>query len=298
MRNFFYGWYLKCEADDETLAVIPAVHQCNGKRSCSIQVITNEKNYVITFPAWSFYRQSRNRNILKSLQGENEQAIIIGENIFCNKGMKLSINTPELVLEGKLLFRDLKTLKYDIMGPFVWIPFMECCHSVYSMHHVVDGEVFLNGKRYIFQKGNGYWEGDKGRSFPKEYLWTQCFFEGGSLMLSVAEIPFCGVNFTGIIGVVLWQGKEYRFATYLGALVRGLFNGVVRIVQGDMMLEARLIEKKACRQGGLCAPADGEMNRTIYEQVACHAAYRFRKGREVFFDFETENASFEYEYLR
>lgn len=38
-------------------------------------------------------------------------------------------------------------------------------------------------------------------------------------MLSVADIPVMGLRFTGIIGVVLWRGKEYRLATYLGAKV-------------------------------------------------------------------------------
>ena len=30
MKNTFYGWYMKCQFDSQTLAVIPAVHQ-NGK---------------------------------------------------------------------------------------------------------------------------------------------------------------------------------------------------------------------------------------------------------------------------
>ena len=299
MQNFFYGWYLKCEADNQTIAIIPAIHQCGAKRTCSIQIITDENTYSVTFPAWNFYRQSKNRNILKASDSDSGQAIIIGENIFCEKGMKLSINTPELILEGKLLFRDLVPLKYDIMGPFVWIPFMECRHSVYSMHHIVEGEVFLNGKKYVFHKGKGYWEGDKGSSFPREYLWTQCFFEGGSLMLSVAEIPFAGGNFTGVLGVVWWQGKEYRLATYLGAKVTWLGNGSVRIVQRDMMLEAKLLGWKALAQvdkKGLQAPVCGEMNRIIQEHVACRASYRFVKDKEICLDFVTERAGFEYEY--
>lgn len=38
-------------------------------------------------------------------------------------------------------------------------------------------------------------------------------------MLSVADIPMAGIHFTGIIGAILWMGKEYRIATYLGARV-------------------------------------------------------------------------------
>lgn len=319
-QNLFYGWYLKCETDNQVIAMIPAIHQCDGKCSCSIQVITDENTYSVPFPAWNFYKKSQNPNILKPIKLASRQAIIIGENIFCDKGIKISLNTPELVLEGKLIFGELTPLKYDVMGPFVWIPFMECRHSVYSMHHVVKGELFLNGKKYVFNEGRGYWEGDRGYSFPREYLWTQCLFGGGSLMLSVAEIPFFGGNFTGVIGVVFWQGKEYRFATYLGARVRWLCNGMVRITQGDMVLEARLLEQKGCKQesrfdakdcstrgketvvqlrkGGLRAPVGGEMNRTIHEHVRCLASYRFRKGNEIDLNFESDKASFEYEYRR
>lgn len=292
-QDLFYGWYLKCETDNQVIAIIPAVHQCDGKRLCSIQVITNENTYSATFPSWNFYRKSQNGNIFKPIKQGCGQAIVIGENIFCSKGMKLSLNTPELVLEGKLLFRELTPLKYDIMGPFVWIPFMECRHSVYSMCHMVKGELFLNGRKYVFDEGRGYWEGDRGYSFPKEYLWTQCIFTGGSLMLSVAEIPFCGGNFTGVIGVVLWQGKEYRFATYLGARVCWIGNRSVRIMQGDMVLEAKLLERGG---KGLQAPVGGEMSRMIHEHVRCHASYRFQKGSEIYLNFETDKASFEYEY--
>lgn len=320
MQNFFYGWYLKCETDNQVIAIIPAIHQCGGMRSCSIQVITDENTYSVPFPSWNFYRKTENGNILKPVEQPFGQAIVIGENIFCNKGIKVSVNTPELVLEGKLLFGELTPLKYDIMGPFMWIPFMECRHSVYSMRHVVKGELFLNGKKYVFRDGVGYWEGDRGYSFPKEYLWTQCFFEGGSLMLSVAEIPFGSGYFTGIIGVVVWQGKEYRFATYLGARVRGLANGSVRIVQGDMVLDAIFLEQKGGKQdqcfgakdcntggkeaeeqeaeGSLRAPVGGDMSRTIHEHVRCRAGYRFRKGNEIDIKFESDKASFEYEYKR
>lgn len=77
--------------------------------------------------------------------------------------------------------------------------------------------ICINGKKYVFENAYGYWEGDCGRSFPKKYAWTHSFLEGkdgaieGSLMLSVAEIPLAGLCFTGIIGIVLWKGKEYRF---------------------------------------------------------------------------------------
>lgn len=173
-------------------------------------------------------------------------------------------------------------------------PFVECRHSVWSMRHSVAGDVFINEQKYSFQNAGGYWEGDKGRSFPKKYLWTQCFFEDGSLMLSVADIPMAGFHFTGITGVIAWRGKEYRIATYLGAKAARIENRMVRVIQGGLELEAGQLEASG---RPLKAPARGDMVRTIHESASCRAFYRFRKKGHTLFDFETDRASFEFEYF-
>lgn len=279
MYGSFYGWYLKCQSETQTLAVIPAFHQTGKKRTCSIQIITDDNAWAISFSAnacrWS------------------KRHISIGENRFSEEGILLKVDEPVLSIKGKLCFGALTPLKYDIMGPFALVPFLECRHSVWSMQHSVCGMVCINGQKYSFQNAWGYWEGDRGRSFPKEYLWTQCSFSEGSLMLSVADIPVAGIHFTGIIGVVLWEGKEYRLATYLGAKAVQIQNKMVRIVQGNMELEARLLEEAG---RPLKAPTKGDMVRTIHESAACRAFYRFRKGKSTLFTLETNRASFEYEY--
>ena len=116
--------------------------------------------------------------------------------------------------------------------------------------------------------------------------------------MSVADIPIVGVHFNGVICVVLWQGKEYRLATYLGARAVMIQDGLIRVVQGDMELEARLLKKDGMRNNGqpLQAPTMGDMVRTIHESAACRAFYRFRKGKRILFAFKTNGASFEYEY--
>ena len=280
MYNFFYGWYLKCQSGTQTLAVIPAIHESGKKRKCSIQIITDTDAWTVDFPADAFHRTRRN--------------IFIEKNKFGESGILLSIQTSELSVKGKLDFGVLSPLKYDIMGPFSLVPFLECRHSVFSMKHSVCGNVRINDQNYSFQNALGYWEGDRGRSFPKDYVWTQCCFPGGSLMLSVADIPIMGFHFTGIIGIVLWRGKEYRLATYLGARAVCIRNGMIRIVQGNLTLEARLLEKT---EKPLQAPIRGDMARTIHESAACQAFYRFRRGNHTFFAFKTDRASFEYEYV-
>ena len=204
MRGSFYGWYLKCQSDTQTLAVIPAVHKAGRIQTCSIQILTDS---------------------------------------------------------------DIRTATFN---------------------------VDINGQEYSFQNALGYWEGDRSKSFPKRYIWTQCCFPEGSLMLSVADIPMAGSYFTGIIGFVLWKGKEYRIATYLGARVVQIQNKIVRIIQGSLELEVRLL-KASSRP--LKAPKDGDMMRTIHESAACRVYYRFCVRTGTLFCFETDRASFEYEYV-
>lgn len=279
MGGFFYGWYLKCQSGTQTLAVIPAIHRTGKTCNCSVQLITDKGAWTIPFSAGAYKRGG--------------DFIVIGKNRFGKQGIRLSICRPGLRIRGKLDFGPLSPLKYDIMGPFALVPFLECRHSVWSMKHSVCGTVHINDREFIFQNAWGYWEGDRGRSFPKKYIWTQCCFLGGSLMLSVADIPVLGFHFNGIICIVLWQDREYRLATYLGARVIRIRNGAIRIAQGNLELEARLL-KRADKP--LKAPCMGNMVRIIHESASCRAFYRFRIGTQTLFEVESDRASFEYEY--
>ena len=263
MRKYFCGQYYKCQSDTQTLAVIPARH---GDTQ-SVQLICDDG-------AWNY-------------SGEPDK------NSFFRDGIELNMQSDGFSAVGRLYFGELLPIKYDIMGPFKYVPFMQCRHSVISMKHSVNGEIRINGKDYIFRNGEGYIEGDRGYSFPKEYAWTQSFFDGGSLMLSAADIPFAGFHFTGVIGVIVLHGSEYRLATYLGARAVKTAEGEVVIRQGDYSFSARLIEKKPLP---LLAPVCGSMVRTIRESAACKAAYCFKKGGETLLQFETDKASFEFEY--
>lgn len=277
-RGWFYGWYFKCQSETQTLAVIPAVHRTGSVKTCSVQIITEEQSWTVSFPKEAFRQRGR--------------VIAIGKNRFGKRGIRLSVCAPGLNVEGKLAFGDLFPLKYPVMGPFSLIPFLECRHSIWSMKHRVWGSVSVNGTPFSFDGAQGYWEGDRGRSFPREYIWTQCSFPEGALMLSVADIPIAGFHFRGLIGVVVLDGREYRFGTYLGAKTSEIGNGRVKVVQGRMELEAALLEQTG---KPLKAPARGKMVRTIHESAACRARYCFRKDNRTLLSFETDRASFEYE---
>ena len=112
-------------------------------------------------------------------------------------------------------------------------------------------------------------------------------------MLSVADIPLLGFHFTGIIGILFLNGKEYRIATYLGAGVKRIERNAVTVRQGHFELTAELLEENA---QPLRAPENGSMCRTIHESASCKAYYRFSYQDEVLCEFSSDKAGFEFEY--
>lgn len=280
-KRYFKGWYFKCCCNDGTVAFIPAYHCCNGKKAASLQVVTDGAAINIPFRK---LRYSKKKLYIK-----------LGKCVFSDRGiiLKYTDKNNGTELKGYVRFNFPTPIRYDIMGPFSFVPFMQCRHSVYSMEHRVDGQVAVNGVRYDFNEGTGYIEGDSGYSFPKQYIWTQCSFEGGSLMLSVADIPILGFHFKGIIGIIMTGGKEYRIATYLGARTSRIGSNYVTIKQGNYRLTAALLKKNP---QALSAPENGSMCRTIHESASCRAYYLFTHKGKVLCEFVDDRASFEFEY--
>lgn len=279
MRQYFCGWYFRCQSDTHTLAVIPSIHKTGDRDFCCIQLITDTQSFHSEFSVTDFRRIG--------------DAVIIGDNRFTKEGITLSIAAPDLTVSGNLRFGPFAALRYDIMGPFQFVPFMQCRHSVYSMLHRVDGELVINGTPLSLRNGRGYTEGDRGRSFPKEYAWVQCFFPGGSLMLSVADIPMGPCHFTGIIGFVYLNGTEHRIATYLGAKVKKPENREIIVQQGRLCLK---IKGDPDPGHPLLAPTGGAMDRRIHEHPSCSIHCYFEANGTVLLDLDVPNAAFEYEY--
>ena len=245
MNDYFYGWYYRCQGREGTVAVIPAVHLSSGKGSCSVQVITPKESLYREFPL-SQFRINRTKGMIQ-----------IGDNLFSRKGIRLRLEAfqsedvsrgpgtsarrgrtdrNKVSVRGTLRFGEFAVPKYDIMGPFVCIPGMECRHAVYSMKHTVKGWLSLDQEKIVFQRGLGYMEGDSGTSFPDKYIWTQHFIPGGSIMIAAASIPLAGMHFTGCVGFLYGNKKEYRFATYLGASVKRMGENELLIRQGRYRL--------------------------------------------------------------
>lgn len=279
MRSYFCGWYFRCQSDQQTLAVIPSVHRTKESKYCTIQLITDTQSFQVPFPYSDFQKQ--------------DNQISIGRNRFGKDGITLDIRAPDLHATGSVRFGPFTPIQYDIMGLFRYIPFMQCRHSVYSMRHSVDGTLFINEAPYMFQNAVGYIEGDRGYSFPSKYVWTQCSFPDGALMLSIADIPLGGIHFTGVIGIILLHRKEYRLATYLGAKAVKIEPSEIIVRQDSFVLKVR---SHSPTGHPLRAPVGGAMVRTIHEHPSCLVSYRFEGNGIPLLELDAPNAAFEYEY--
>lgn len=279
MRDYFCGWYYKCQSETQTVALIPAYHRRGGVLTASLQVVAETQSFTVPLPP--------------PKQLKTKPPLLFGTSYIGENGVCLRLSNEQQSVHGVLRFSDRHPLSYDIMGPFCFLPFMECRHSVVSMLHRVNGSLTVNGQQYVFRNAHGYSEGDRGYSFPKQYAWSQCFFEGGSLMLCMADVPIGKFRFTGVLCNIRFRGKEYRFATYLGAKAIKISKGELIIRQDDFILSVKLFPHKGAF---LQAPQNGELSRTIRETLLGRAYYCLRKGKQTLFAFETTRASFEYEY--
>lgn len=308
--NFFEGWYFKHQKGNKYLILIPGIcakKSLRGKAiedSCKeygvkygfIQIITNSNSYCIYYP------------LSECEIAEDRLSIKIGDNIFRNSGVKLNILSKEISLKGSIEYGKLSPIRYPIMGIFQYVPHMECNHEILSMQHRLKGSIRMNGENLSFDYGVGYIEKDWGYSFPKSYTWVQCnsFPEDKcALSLSIADIPFGKLRFTGCIGIVQYKGMEYRFATYLGVRILTYNNKEIQVKQGKYLLRIQLetnhqnipyvtqTQSVLRNSYRLLAPDNGSMLRTIKEENLCPIACQLFEGSRLVFDKACQTASVE-----
>ncbi len=281
-RPFFEGWYFKHQQGEHTVAFIPAHHRDGrGVHTASLQIVTEDRAEYTEVPIREFQVERRPFRVR------------CGDSVFSPGGCRIDAPFGGQRLTGTLRYGPWAALNGDIMGPFRFVPSLQCRHSVLSMAHSVEGTLARGGRTWDFRQGSGYVEGDRGTSFPVRYLWTQGTLQEGSVMLSVAAIPFCGGRFTGCIGFVWMDGHELRLASYRGLRVlrTGPRGAVVR--QGGWELAVELLEDHPL---SLRAPRQGTMGRTIRESAACSVRYRLLRNGISVLDMACPQAGFEVEW--
>jgi tocopherol cyclase len=286
-RNYFEGWYFKLvdESEENAFAVIPGIShgESAGDSYAFIQVI-DASSYDTH---WFKY------DISEFKYSEADFSISIGENTFDSNHMSLNLDKGDFRVKGKLSFHDIvpfpkSILSPGIMGPFSFVPMMECYHGVVSICHRIEGSMAIGGREIDFGNGSGYIEKDWGKSFPEWWVWIQSnHFEekNVSLMFSIAKVPWLKRHFTGFISFLRVEGRLYRFATYTGARINSLEygNGNIKISVSDRKYSMTI---SGCykESGILKAPKDGMMHRKIAESISSDVVVTLtdRQGSLIF----------------
>lgn len=287
---YFEGWYFKNTGKDISISFIPGIHIENGLKSAFIQIITNSFSYYISYPYNEFNFSCE------------PFSITIGNNLFSLDKIKIDIQNKDISINGELCYNNHAQIKKNIftpniMGPFSFIPFMECNHAILSMKHEITGFLTINDKHYNFNNGIGYIEKDWGSSFPTSYIWTQANNfqnEDASLFLSVATIPLSRFSFTGFICSFILGSKEYRFATYNGSKIikcnisKNNFN--IKLKNKDYILHIYSNNKNSF---SLKAPRCGAMEKEIFESIDSTVYVCLSKEENILFEGESKNAGLE-----
>ncbi len=288
-RRYFEGWYFKCISADrrQAIAIIPGMAiDPAGRRHAFIQVINavSGRTWYFHFPAADF------------AASERELAIRVGASHFSGSGLALTIDSPTGQASGCLTFSEAQVFPVNwhnpgIMGPFAFLPFMECYHAIIHLWHRLSGSIILDGEQLAFTGGVGYIEKDYGRSFPQTYIWLQAghFDQGGAtLVFSRARIPFLGREFPGFFAYFTdYRNITVRFATYnRSRLVRWSVNAGDRTCSGELRGPAGTLAFNARMAGGgrLRAPVDGLMDREIIESITAvvHVRLTDRRGKVLY----------------
>ncbi len=292
-QNYFEGWYLKLvdAGGNHTWSFISGVSLSQKDSHAFIQVINGRtgETWHYRFPTESF------------VFSKNDFHVQIGNNELSHSHIRLDLQSPEGLFQGEVFFSGQTPLKATlrrpgIMGWYRYAPFMECYHGVVSLDHRLKGSLNLNGHLLDFSHGKGYMEKDWGVSMPETWIWMQSnhFQEDNiSFMLSVANVPWLGKSFPGLLGFFLHKGEKHLFATYNGAKITRLERNekllFLTLERKNLILEVRgeqgeTIRSKKNNAGALKAPQQGQMNRVIHENLnaSLHIAVRHKSGSLLF----------------
>ncbi len=283
-RRYFEGWYFKIVSKDEqhAFAFIPGIAMDEqGQQQAFIQVLDgkNRTAEYHRFDASSFQPDSK------------KFEVHIADHFFSKE--QIHLNLPKL--SGILSFSNpiswpSSLFSPGIMGPFSFVPFMECYHGIVSMNHGIKGALRINDQLIDFTGGKGYLEKDWGHSFPSGYIWMQSnhFSQSNiSFKASVARIPWLGSSFVGFIAGIWMNNEIITFTTYNLTRLKKAFADKERV---EVVMENnryRLhIEAPREKATALASPIAGFMDGKIEESMTgqLHVRLLDKKSNRMILD--------------
>lgn len=291
-KSYFEGWYFKNSNTKYSISFIPGISIDEHNKKAFIQIITNDKSYFIDY------------NIDEFNYSHNPFYIQIGNSFFSKEKVSVDIKDEknDLRITGNIYYSDSTSIRKsfiqpNIMGPFSYIPNMECNHSILCMKSKTSGEIHINNVEMNLNQGTGYIEKDWGYSFPKSYIWCQgndFKKSNASFMLSIADIPFKEITFKGIICVLIINGKEYRFTTYNNTklIKNNVYSNLIDITikKGRKYLE---LKSEYVSGNQLLAPVKGRMIKNIMESITSILDVSLRNENKIIFKDTSKNCGLE-----
>lgn len=267
-RSYFEGWYYKIidKSSQNIFAIIPGVSITKEEKCAFIQFI-NANTGVTKYLKY---------NIGDFYYSERELDISINNNHFNKFGLTVDFDSEDISVAGNVDFINIvpfpkSILNPGIMGPFSFVPLMECHHGIVNIHCELDGNITFNGRKIDFTGGYGYLEKDWGSSFPQSWIWLQSnhFDEyNASVMFSIASIPWFYSHFDGLISFLRIDDRFFRFATYTGAKISKLnFDNDCICVSIEDSKYILYLEVTNSKGGILKAPKKGRMDIEITETI-------------------------------
>lgn len=267
---FFEGWYFKCVTADEQnkWAFIPGIFKNKDadKSHSFIQVLNGNTGTA------NYHRFEADDFIAREMAFD----VSVGESHFQIDEIDFDIDDETGRITGTLRFKNqhpwTKTVfAPGVMGPFAWLPFLECYHGICSLDHTIEGTLTIYGETIDFTGGRGYIEKDWGQSFPTGYIWQQSnHFEtvGTSLTASFATVPNVGRTFAGFIVGVWHEGTLYPFTTYNGSKIEYV-RVTDEVVTWALSNRKHRLEVEATRaEGGLLlGPERSDMHMRVDETL-------------------------------
>ena len=278
---YFEGWYFKCSNSLFPIAFIVGINKTKTQANSFLQVITAKESFYFLYPLEDFSFTS------------DPFCITLKNSRFSEQGLHLDIQEKSLTLLGDITFHhsialQKKLFSPNIMGPFSYLPFMECNHAILSLYSILSGYIHFNETLLDYTNSIGYIEKDWGSSFPSSYVWCQAnnfSLSNTSLFVSVATIPFGFFQFKGFICCFLFEGKEYRFTTYDTSHL-SLYDVTEKSLHIIFTKNATSLEIKASliEENILLAPKAGNMDRKIKESIQSPIYVTLKKGTSTIFE--------------
>jgi len=264
-NRYFEGWYYKVvnKSEDRAFAFIPGISMDEkGNKQAFIQILDGKK---LTAEYHKFHAQE-----FQTIADKFE--VKLANNIFTCENIQLEL--PKI--KGELSFVNPvkwpnKWYSPGIMGPYSFVPFMECYHGILSMDHAIDGQLTIHNEIIDFTGGKGYMEKDWGHSFPSAYIWMQTnhFSQPNvSLKASVAKIPWLKSSFVGFIAGLWLNNELIEFTTYNASQLKKSFvdthNVELILENSKYRLEIKAIRHETTE---LASPILGFMDGRINESM-------------------------------